>query len=180
MGSDVNSIFEFIKPLPAQDDIVSYSWILRRNDQMITIKLRKNDIILNGQMLHLGQYETMMFLGSPMLNDITQTAKYGLQLNDFAMYDQGRDLILMQQAAKTSVEENTELAQRNTALKELSEQLADEKKKSETLLLNILPSTISERLNKFPNVTPVDHFKSATILFADIVGILNESKNRFF
>jgi adenylate cyclase len=54
--------------------------------------------------------------------------------------------------------------QRNMALRELRAEQA----KSEALLLNILPSSIAERL-KAATETIADHFDSASILFADVV-----------
>jgi adenylate cyclase len=55
--------------------------------------------------------------------------------------------------------------QRDTALASLRV----EQEKSERLLTNILPSSIAERL-KAANETIADHFGSASILFADVVG----------
>ena len=54
--------------------------------------------------------------------------------------------------------------QRNTALAALRV----EQEKSEALLVNILPSSIAERL-KGTRQTIADHFSSASILFADVV-----------
>jgi guanylate cyclase len=54
--------------------------------------------------------------------------------------------------------------QRNVALRALRA----EQEKSEALLMNILPSSIAERL-KAASQTIADHFDSASILFADVV-----------
>jgi adenylate cyclase len=54
--------------------------------------------------------------------------------------------------------------QRNAALRALRA----EQEKSEVLLMNILPSSIVERL-KAASQTIADHFESASILFADVV-----------
>ena len=54
--------------------------------------------------------------------------------------------------------------QRNAALTSLQA----EQEKSEALLLNILPSTIAERLKAATQMI-ADHFDAATILFADVV-----------
>jgi len=54
--------------------------------------------------------------------------------------------------------------QRNVALRALRA----EQEKSEALLMNILPSSIAERL-KAASQTIADHFESASILFADVV-----------
>jgi class 3 adenylate cyclase len=48
-------------------------------------------------------------------------------------------------------------------------QLADEKQKSERLLLNVLPGPIAERLKTADGVI-VDKFDAVSVLFADIVG----------
>jgi adenylate cyclase len=55
--------------------------------------------------------------------------------------------------------------QRNEALRALRAEQA----KSEALLVNILPSSIAERL-KSTTQTIADHFESASIVFADVVG----------
>src|SRR5205085_2989721 len=55
-------------------------------------------------------------------------------------------------------------SQRNVALAALRA----EQEKSEALLVNILPSSIAERL-KNATQTIADHFDSASILFADVV-----------
>lgn len=45
-----------------------------------------------------------------------------------------------------------------------------ERRRSETLLLNVLPRRIAERLKKDPGVVIADQFTGATVLFSDIVG----------
>ncbi|MDB5216911.1 MAG: adenylate/guanylate cyclase with and sensor [Myxococcaceae bacterium] len=45
-----------------------------------------------------------------------------------------------------------------------------ERSRSETLLLNVLPRRIAERLKKSPGVVIADRFAGATVLFSDIVG----------
>ena len=45
-----------------------------------------------------------------------------------------------------------------------------ERSRSETLLLNVLPRRIADRLKDAPGVVIADRFASATVLFSDIVG----------
>jgi class 3 adenylate cyclase len=45
-----------------------------------------------------------------------------------------------------------------------------ERSRSETLLLNVLPRRIADRLKKSPGVVIADRFAGATVLFSDIVG----------
>ncbi|MBA3533770.1 MAG: HAMP domain-containing protein [Ardenticatenales bacterium] len=53
-------------------------------------------------------------------------------------------------------------------LERVMAELRDEREKSERLLLNVLPSSIAERLKQEPS-TIADSFDEATVLFADIV-----------
>lgn len=55
-----------------------------------------------------------------------------------------------------------------TTRKKMQSALRKEQKKTERLLLNILPEAIAERLKKEPGVI-ADKFENATILFADLV-----------
>ena len=59
--------------------------------------------------------------------------------------------------------------QRTEQLQEINGQLRIEQEKSETLLLNVLPKPIAERLKQNER-TIADHFDEVTVLFADIVG----------
>jgi len=50
-----------------------------------------------------------------------------------------------------------------------------ERSRSETLLLNVLPRRIADRLKKAPGVVIADRFASTTVLFSDIVGFTQMS-----
>lgn len=50
-----------------------------------------------------------------------------------------------------------------------------ERSRSETLLLNVLPRRIADRLKKEPGVVIADRFAGATVLFSDIVGFTQMS-----
>ena len=50
-----------------------------------------------------------------------------------------------------------------------------ERSRSETLLLNVLPRRIADRLKKEPGVVIADRFASTTVLFSDIVGFTQMS-----
>jgi len=49
-----------------------------------------------------------------------------------------------------------------------------QQEKTETLLLNILPKLIAQRLKQNPGII-ADNFESVTVMFADIVGFTNLS-----
>lgn len=55
-------------------------------------------------------------------------------------------------------------------IREQMDALRVERTRSETLLLNVLPRRIAERLKAEPDVTIADGFAGVTVLFSDIVG----------
>ena len=61
------------------------------------------------------------------------------------------------------------IEEQNAVLSHLNAQLADEKQKSEQLLLNILPSDVADELKRSGHVEPV-YYDAASVLFTDFTG----------
>lgn len=92
----------------------------------------------------------------------------------------GTDLVLTVKEALKSFQKDAELEEKNRLLKRHNEELEvlveertgeliAEKKKSDTLLLNILPEEIAEELKSNGKSEP-QHFDQATVLFTDFKG----------
>lgn len=62
-----------------------------------------------------------------------------------------------------------------TARKQAEVALKMEQRKSDLLLLNVLPEAIAKRLKQNDKASIADHFDNVTVLFADIVGFTNLS-----
>jgi class 3 adenylate cyclase/putative methionine-R-sulfoxide reductase with GAF domain len=77
-------------------------------------------------------------------------------------------------AYKELSKKNKQLSEQMERIKTLNEQIEEEMKKSEKLLLNILPHSIAERLKKGENIIS-DYFPEASVLFADIAGFTKMS-----
>ncbi|MCP5513183.1 MAG: GAF domain-containing protein [Leptospiraceae bacterium] len=77
-------------------------------------------------------------------------------------------------AYKDISKKNKQLNEHIEKIRTLNDQLEIEMSKSEKLLLNILPSTIAERLKKGESVIS-DYFPEASVLFADIAGFTKMS-----
>jgi class 3 adenylate cyclase len=77
-------------------------------------------------------------------------------------------------AYKELSKKNKQLKEQMDKVKILNDKLGIEMDKSETLLLNILPKSIAERLKKGENIIS-DYFEEASVLFADIAGFTKMS-----
>lgn len=80
----------------------------------------------------------------------------------------------IQRQVKILDEQAREIEMNNTVLQEKNFQIEEESRKSDRLLLNILPPKIAERLKAGEKII-ADKFDSVTVMFADIVGFTNMS-----
>lgn len=83
--------------------------------------------------------------------------------------------LVIHRLRQTSKELELRVIERTAQLREMNQQLSNEKEKSERLLLNILPEPIAEKLKEGQS-SIADGFASATILFADIVNFTQLSE----
>jgi PAS domain S-box-containing protein len=115
----------------------------------------------------------------------TQILEYELTVGKNLRYYEARVVAAGSQSALFMVRDITKRKQAEFALQLANEelearvnrrtnQLRQEKERSEQLLLNILPESIADRLMR-TNESPAEHFEEATILFADIVGFTSLS-----
>jgi class 3 adenylate cyclase len=65
--------------------------------------------------------------------------------------------------------------ERTTEIREQRDQIADQEKKTEALLLNILPAPVAEELRTKGSVSPM-HFDDVTVCFTDFVGFTISSE----
>lgn len=94
-----------------------------------------------------GKIDGIMFVGQ----DVTELTTYRKSLEDKV------------------AERTQELNKSNLEIRKQKEEIEFEREKSEQLLLNILPGFVAKELKEKGHVIP-RYFKSATILFADLVG----------
>ncbi len=70
---------------------------------------------------------------------------------------------------------NVELKKRNDKIQKQSKVIAEEKRKSDELLLNILPKQVAEELKKNAKVAP-RKYKQVTVLFTDFKGFTQQAE----
>eukprot|EP00095_Tigriopus_kingsejongensis_P003568 maker-scaffold140_size315649-snap-gene-0.10 protein:Tk03568 transcript:maker-scaffold140_size315649-snap-gene-0.10-mRNA-1 annotation:"soluble guanylate cyclase 88e" len=127
---------------------------------------------IKGQMIFIQEWQQMLFLACPMMNDLNNLIWTGLFVNDLSMHDYSRDIMLattqeqieMRMALRTAEDKANTL---NIQLKKLDEI----QQKTDELLYQMIPKTIADRLRKGEDtMSTCELFPSVTMLFSDIVG----------
>lgn len=127
---------------------------------------------LKGQMMYMNDWDSIIFLGTPVMSDINSMFNAGLFINDLSMHDSSRDLILAgsQQSAELKLLLDQE-QQKAKKLEASMRKLDIEMKKTDQLLYQMIPRAVADRLRKGEAaVSTCETFESVTILFSDVVG----------
>ncbi|XP_005992460.1 soluble guanylate cyclase 88E-like [Latimeria chalumnae] len=127
---------------------------------------------LKGQMRFMPEWESIIFLGTPVMESLSAMFKTGLYINDLSMHDSSRDLVLA--GTQQSEELKRALIQeqkKSSKLEESMKMLDYEMKKTDDLLYRMIPKPVAKRLRKGePAVNTCEVFPDVTILFSDVVG----------
>ncbi|XP_044914423.1 guanylate cyclase soluble subunit beta-2-like [Felis catus] len=127
---------------------------------------------LRGQMIWMESARCMIYLCSPKLRSLRELEAHRMHLSDIAPHDTTRDLILLNQQRLAEIELSNQLERKKEELRVLSQHLAIEKKKTETLLYAMLPEHVANQLKEGKKVA-AGEFKTCTILFSDVVTFTN-------
>lgn len=171
-GKKIDAHFEFIRPAINTN---FYSIIHRINSLFyIRLKPHKNGIEhklleLKGQMVHLPEVDSVLFLGSPIVASLEQLQGRGLFLSDIPIHDATRDLMLVSEQALAQDTLKKRMEQLKHQLQQTSNELAHEKRKTEEILESVFPHDVAKLLiHKQP--VPARFINNVTMLFSDIVG----------
>lgn len=100
-------------------------------------------------------WRMIMFLGTPVMPDLTSLITTGLYINDLSMHDFSRDLMLA--GTQQSVELKLALDQEQQKSKKLEEsmrKLDEEMRRTDELLYQMIPKQVADRLRRGEN--PID------------------------
>ncbi|XP_076471523.1 soluble guanylate cyclase gcy-31-like [Babylonia areolata] len=177
-----NNVFEMVsrrllKPDPRGDDERSVTPERSGKDPATSENLENledftNRLRVKGQMLFMSEWETIMFLGTPVMNSLDDMFNSGLYINDLSMHDSSRDLVLAgtQQSAELKLALDQE-QEKSRLLGESMKKLDAEMKRTDALLYQMIPKPVADRLRRGePSVATCQAFDSVTILFSDVVG----------
>uniref|UniRef100_H3AQZ9 guanylate cyclase n=1 Tax=Latimeria chalumnae TaxID=7897 RepID=H3AQZ9_LATCH len=131
----------------------------------------KKPLHLKGQMKYVHQWDSLIFLGTPIIETVEDMIKMGVYINDLNLHDSSREFILAgtQQSAELQLALDQE-QQKYAQLQEIIKKLDEEKKHGDLLLYAMIPRAVADRLRK--GITALETcqvFPDVTILFSDVV-----------
>nr|KAG5699516.1 hypothetical protein BaRGS_020075 [Batillaria attramentaria] len=129
-------------------------------------------LLLRGQMVWMRQSQFMMFIASPRLTSLNELMDMNMYLSDIPIFDLTRDLVLLNQQRMAEIDVAKKLDETTAMLRETSHALEEEKKKTETLLFQMMPKKIAQKLTR-GQVVEAEKHAMVTILFSDIVTFTN-------
>ncbi|XP_050744706.1 soluble guanylate cyclase 88E [Drosophila biarmipes] len=163
-----NNIFELVTvdPVTERFDVQNEDLLTHEDGSEPEKSLR-----LKGQMVYMENWRMIMFLGTPVMPDLTSLITTGLYINDLSMHDFSRDLMLA--GTQQSVELKLALDQEQQKSKKLEESmrlLDEEMRRTDELLYQMIPKQVADRLRRGENpIDTCEMFDSVSILFSDIV-----------
>uniref|UniRef100_A0A8C9YMW1 guanylate cyclase n=1 Tax=Sander lucioperca TaxID=283035 RepID=A0A8C9YMW1_SANLU len=156
----------------------SFQGILMRLASPFTIRTRpdisqsgtKEKVMeLKGQMIHVPESCSLMFLGSPRVDKLEELMGRGLYLSDIPIHDATRDVILVGEQAKAQDGLKKRMDKLKATLERTHQALEEEKRRTVDLLYSIFPGDVAQKLWQGQPV-PARKFDDVTMLFSDIVG----------
>ncbi|KAH8369466.1 hypothetical protein KR009_011687 [Drosophila setifemur] len=140
-----NNIFELVTVDPVTERLDAQNEDLLLHDDGSE---PEKSLRLKGQMVYMENWRMIMFLGTPVMPDLTSLITTGLYINDLSMHDFSRDLML----AGTQ------------------QSLDEEMRRTDELLYQMIPKQVADRLRRGENpIDTCEMFDSVSILFSDIV-----------
>ena len=133
---------------------------------------------LKGQMVHIPESDSLLFLCSPSVGNLDDLQSVGLYLSDIPIHDATRDLILLSEEFKAEYVLTQQLEVLTDKLKQTHKALEQEKKLTDQLLYSILPPSVANEL-RHKRPVKAEKFEIVTLLFSGIVhfaDICRESK----
>uniref|UniRef100_A0A8K9V6E9 guanylate cyclase n=1 Tax=Oncorhynchus mykiss TaxID=8022 RepID=A0A8K9V6E9_ONCMY len=109
----------------------------------------KKPLHLKGQMKYVPQWDSLIFLSTPIIETVEDMIKMGVYVNDLNLHDSSRELILAgtQQSAELQLALDQE-QQKYAQLQEIIKKLDEEKKRGDSLLYAMIPKAVADRLRK--------------------------------
>ncbi|XP_077994612.1 soluble guanylate cyclase 88E-like [Glandiceps talaboti] len=133
---------------------------------------RPRRLFLRGQVKYMASWNCMIYLCNPLMPNLDAMFRTGLYINDLSMHDSSVDLVLAGSQQSVELKLALDQEQRKSAkLEESMKKLDIEMKRTDSLLYQMIPRQVAERLRRGePALSTCEVFKDVTILFSDVVG----------
>ncbi|XP_030633643.1 guanylate cyclase soluble subunit alpha-2 [Chanos chanos] len=148
---------------------LSTPFTIRTRPDASSLEAREKVMELKGQMIHLPESCSIMFLGSPRVDKLEELMGRGLHLSDIPIHDATRDVILVGEQAKAQDGLKKRMDKLKATLERTHQALEEEKRRTVDLLYSIFPGDVAQRLWQGLPVQ-AKKFEDVTMLFSDIVG----------
>ncbi|KAI3378926.1 hypothetical protein SNEBB_010580 [Seison nebaliae] len=125
---------------------------------------------LKGQMKYIDEWECLLYIGGPKVNDLDELKTVGLYLNDLSLYDLNRSIIMEGNATSKTLQ--MAFANQICVMEKLQDAqkfLYKQSKQTDKLLSNMLPRHIALKLKQNENIfNSFETYNHVSILFVKI------------
>uniref|UniRef100_A0A182W3L6 guanylate cyclase n=1 Tax=Anopheles minimus TaxID=112268 RepID=A0A182W3L6_9DIPT len=127
-------------------------------------------ILLKGEMRYIKDINSLVFLCSPLINNLEELREMGLYLNDLNPHGLSREMVFSGFSHYSRLDLMCEREEQRAEELETSLALADSwKRQGDELLYSMIPRTIAERLREGQNPHETcQSFEEVTVLFAEV------------
>ncbi|XP_021937378.1 soluble guanylate cyclase 89Db-like isoform X2 [Zootermopsis nevadensis] len=128
-------------------------------------------ILLKGQMKYIDDIKAIIFLCSPLINNMDELPNMGLYLNDLNLHGLSREMVLAGWQHCSRLELMFERAEQRSTELERSYTLLDcWKRRGDELLYSMIPQSVADRLRTEKNsLSTCQSFDAVSILFCELV-----------
>nr|XP_023019208.1 soluble guanylate cyclase 89Db-like [Leptinotarsa decemlineata] len=135
------------------------------------------NILLKGQMKYIRDINSIIYLCSPIINDLGDLKDQALYLNDLNPHGLSKELVLAEWQHNSKLEVMfDEAEQRSNELDTNYTLLETWKRRGDELLYSMIPKTVADRLRTTKSsLSTCEAFEEVTILFCELVGLTSQT-----
>ncbi|XP_049820696.1 soluble guanylate cyclase 89Db-like isoform X2 [Aethina tumida] len=130
------------------------------------------NILLKGEMRYLSDINRIIYLCSPIINNMSELPDQGMYLNDLNPHGLGKEMVLTGWQHSSKLELMFDKAEQRATELENNYSLLDAwKRRGDDLLYSMIPKPVADRLrNGATSVDTCESFEAVTVMFCELVG----------